>query len=597
MRWRGLKAEVWARSVQKWALLVCACSLVTAQVHAAAKYPQHPKRQAQRLDGSWRFVWLGDADWAGLRPEAITCDRIAAVPGVFDTALDNYGKRGTGVYRRTVAASPGALRLKIGGLGLCAKVWWDGTLVGEVRLPYASVDLDFDNPTAGEHTLTIAVDNRFSAGTAPLFKASYDFYGYGGIYRSLMLEALPAQRIERVQVTTLDPVAGRVRIRLSTAGVADGAASVAVGFDSQPGQPHDVTVSGGAAEWECAVPAAKPWSPDAPHLHAVCVTLGADQVIDRFGLRRIETEGRQILLNGQPIRLKGVNRHESHPEFGPVQNTHLMLDDIRLVRTLGGNFIRCVHYQHDPEFYELCDETGTLVWAESLGWGLGEKELLPLEPLLVEETRILGRIVANHPSVIIAGFLNECASDKASCLPLYQKLAGTLRETAPNTLVSYASNRLKKDVCLSVCDVVSLNYYPGWISPVSWDQPSSAQVPGYVDDLAKWFDAPENKEVFGKPLITSETGCCGVYGVRDRALAQWSEEYQADYLVTSLRASMNNPRFCGVVIWQMFDTRSFVNAGEVRGKFRGFNNAGLLDEYRRPKLAFDEVQKVFKELK
>lgn len=571
--------------------------LISGHVQAAAKFPQYPGRITQSLEGSWSFVWLGNADLAGLNPGAVTCNSIAAVPGVFDTALDNYGKRGTGVYRRTVTAPAGSLRLKIGGLGLYAKVWWDDVLIGEIRLPYASVDLDFVNQSDGVHTLTMAVDNRLSADTSPLFKPNYDFYAYGGLYRGVTLQVLSEKRIERIQITTLDLAAGRIRIRLNTVGLSDGNVSVAVSFDGRPESQQSVAIAGNVAELEALVPDAKIWSPETPHLHLVRVALGNDRVIDRFGLRTVKATGRQILLNGAPIRLKGVNRHESHPEFGPVQNTHLMLDDIRLVRTLGGNFIRCVHYQHDPEFYELCDETGMLVWAESLGWGLSEKELLPLEPLLLEETRILGRIVANHPSVIIAGFLNECASDKKSCLPLYQKLAGTLRETAPSALVSYASNRLTKDVCFSVCDVVSLNYYPGWIWPVAWDQSSSAQVPGYINDLAKWFDAAENKDVFDKPLITSETGCCGVYGVRDRALAQWSEEYQADYLVTSIKASMGNPRFCGVTIWQMFDTRSFVNVGEVRGKFRGFNNAGLLDEYRRPKLAYDEVQKAFKELK
>lgn len=151
--------------------------------------------------------------------------------------------------------------------------------------------------------------------------------------------------------------------------------------------------------------------------------------------------------------------------------------------------------------------------------------------------------------------------------------------------------------CFSVCDLLSINYYPGWIGSVAWDRSSSAQIPGYIEKIAQWFDNPANKDVYDKPLITSETGCCGVYGLRDRALAQWSEDYQADYFVASIQASMGNPRFCGVVLWQLFDTRSYVNRGEVRGKYRGYNNAGLVDEYRRPKLAYDEVQKVFKELK
>jgi beta-glucuronidase len=433
---------------------------------------------------------------------------------VFDTAYANYGKRGTGLYVRTVNASSGDLRLKIAGLGLYAKAWWDGKLIGEVKLPYSSVDLDFVNPADGPHTLAIAVDNRLSSLTAPLFKPNYDFYAYGGIYRNVSIQALPTRRIERVQVTTLDWATGRVRLRLFTACVSDGAVAVTVDFDGRVATRRNVPVTGNVAELELTVPGAKPWSPEAPNLHTVGVLLGADRVIDRFGIRSIETAGRRILLNGEPIRLKGVCRHESHPEFGPVQNTHLMIEDIGLVHSLGGNFIRCVHYQHDPEFYELCDEAGMLVWAESLGWGLGEQDLHQLEPLLVNETSILGQIVANHPSVIIAGFLNECASDKKSCLPIYRKLAETLRRAAPGKLVSYASNRIKKDVCFGVCDLISVNYYPGWISPVSWSQPSRARRSPATSTT--WLSGPVilrrrmwsiNRSSRRKAAAAGSTGC------------------------------------------------------------------------------------------
>lgn len=585
------KWELWA------GCLACLVIAAAGYVGASPQYPQYPGRATQTLDGSWRFAWLGDVDTARLDPSTIECKDLAAVPGVFDTALENFGRRGIGVYRRMVSVPVGPLRLKIGGLGLYAKVWWDQTLIGEIKLPYSSVDVDFDNPSAGEHTLTFAVDNRFSDSTAPLFKPKYDFYAHGGIYRGVALQTLPVKRIERVQVTTLDPSAGRVRIRLAFAGVVDGRTELALAFDQASPSRQAVTVAGNAAELVLTVPGGALWTPETPNLHTVTVALGDDRVVDRFGLRTIKTAGRQILLNDKPIRLKGVNRHESHPEFGPVQTTHLMLEDIRLVRSLGGNFIRCVHYQHDPEFYELCDEAGMLVWAESLGWGLSEPLVRALEPLLVEETRILGRVVANHPSVIFAGFLNEFASDKTSCLPTVQKLADTLRETAPGVLISYASSRLKNDVCFGVCDVASVNYYPGWLGPVSWTNTSSSQIKPYVDDLAAWFDDPKNKDVFNKPLLTTESGACGIYGLRDRALAQWSEDYQADYMTVAVRAVWDNPRFCGITLWQMFDTRSFVNVGEVRGKYRGFNNAGLLDEYRRPKLAYDAVQKLFRELK
>ena len=451
-------------------LSIIFCGVLLNDAEARAKYPVYPTRDVQVMDGTWSFAWLEDADLENLNPGKVVCKDITAVPGVFDTSLDNFGKRGTGVYRRKVIAPAGLTRLKIGGLGLYAKVWWDTKLLGEIKLPYASIDMDFENPSDGDHTLTIAVDNRFSDKTAPLFRPNYDFYAYGGIYRSVSIESLPSKRIEGLRVTPLDHAEGKVRVRLRTAGVPDGKLSVKTAFDAGAEKSREVAVASGVAEWECVVPNAKVWSPESPNLHTMSVALGGDKVVDRFGVRTITTKGRTILLNGKELRLKGVNRHESHPEFGPVQNTHLMMDDIKLVKLLNANFIRCVHYQHDPEFYELCDESGVLVWAESLGWGLKDKYLLASEALILEETEILGRVVANHPSVIIAGFLNECASDKKSCVPLYKALVETLRRTTPGALISYGSNKAKKDLCFGFCDIISLNYYPGWIYPYTWDK-------------------------------------------------------------------------------------------------------------------------------
>ena len=95
-------------------------------------------------------------------------------------------------------------------------------------------------------------------------------------------------------------------------------------------------------------------------------------------------------------------------------------------------------------------------------------------------------------------------------------------------------------------------------------------------------------------MILSEIGCCGIYGYRDRVKARWSEEYQADHMVESCRCVFEHPLYSGLSLWQFHDSRTFAN-GEIRCKRRGFNNAGVLDEYRRPKLAFDALKKFFHE--
>jgi beta-glucuronidase len=302
-------------------------------------------------------------------------------------------------------------------------------------------------------------------------------------------------------------------------------------------------------------------------------------------LRTIETKGQQILLNGEPIELRGFNRHEAHPELGPVQPPALMLEDAQWMQRMNCNFVRCVHYPQNEQFFDLCDELGILVWAESLGWGntagqLADETFMRLQE---EQTRIMVRNGCNHPSIIVWAFLNEAESQKEEALPLYRALTSAIREEDPSRLVSYASNRRDQDLCFDLVDIISLNIYPGWIGPVDWETHSVEMIRPFTEDLIQAFcgDSPHAD----KPLIFSEIGACALYGCHDLAHSQWTEEYQADFMTEAARVILENPRTQGLTLWQFHDTRSYGAFGQVRSKPRGYNCAGVLDEYRRPKLA------------
>lgn len=556
-------------------------------------FPHHPLRRSLVLDGTWDFAWLGDVD-IGMTDPATPCNEAAAVPGTFDTGSRRNGVRGVGLYRRVVRlpASDGTrLRLHLDGLGLRAQVWWDGQRVATCELPYSGETIDLCADGRDTHQLAIAVDNRFDAELSPLFPPFSDFYAYGGIYRSVRLEVLPALALARVCVTTLDLASALVRLEVRLEGAVPSELPLSLAFDdgaleSLTVQPHD-----GVAVLERTLPGAGAWSPEHPELHTVRVAITGDEVVERFGLRTITTNDGRILLNGQPLRLRGVNRHEAHPQFGPVQPRALILDDLHLIKDLGCNFVRAVHYPMDPAFHDLCDRLGLLVWEESLGWGLSDEVLIQPRAItqVLEQTRRMVAQGINHPAVIMWGFLNESASDKDDAVPLYRALAATVRTEDPTRLVSYASNRMDNDLCFALADVVSVNPYPGWIWPLGHGQtPSLAMIRPHVLGLADRLMAMP--AVTGKPLLVSEIGACALYGCRDRARAQWSEEFQADYMVEASRAVLDDPRWSGVTLWQFCDSRSFVGTGEIRTKPRGYNCAGLVDEFRRPKLAYDAVR-------
>jgi len=564
-----------------------------------SSYPLFPERWSQDLNGAWGFTWLGpDTDIEQIDPAAPPHDGLMAVPGVFDTCPDYFGKRGVGVYRRKLScpAAPGdSLRLKLGGLGLYARIWWDNHEIGRCDLPYSSVAYDFPAGSGTEHVLAIAVDNRFDPVRSPLFSPNFDFYAYGGIYRGVELQLLPACRLERVQVTTLDLATGKVRLRVRLGGDIPAELAFTARFDQGEAMPFRLPTNASELALELDVPDFKVWSPSSPSLHTVTVAIDGDSVVERFGLRRVETRGQEVLVNGEPTRLLGVNRHESHPEFGPVQNTHLMLDDLRLLKDLGCNFVRCVHYPQDQAFLDLCDELGMLVWQESMGWNNTEADVLAprFHASQIEQTRLMVRNSVNHPSVILWGFMNECCSDTEGGRKLYQAHAQAIKAENPAFLVTYASNKHEKDLCFEFADVMAMTMYPGWFSDITdWTTRTSAWIDAYIKRMAAFVELPEHH---GKPFVVAEIGACALYGCHDRANAQWSEEFQADYMAEACRCILGNPRYAGLALWQFFDTRSYVNVGsDVRGKPRGFNCAGLLDEYRRPKLAYDAVRDIYR---
>jgi beta-glucuronidase len=324
--------------------------------------------------------------------------------------------------------------------------------------------------------------------------------------------------------------------------------------------------------------------------------MGGDTIVERFGLRTVCAAGQQILLNGEPVRLRGVNRHESHPQFGPAVPAQVMVEDLQHIKDLGANFIRCVHYPQDQQFLDLCDQVGILVWEESLGWGNSAAELLnpTFGEMQVRQTRAMVRNSINHPAIILWGFMNECASDHMSSRPLYQAMCETIRQQDPSRLVTFASCRNEKDVCFDFVDVVAMNTYPGWIGELDWNIHAVTRIAPGLKRLAEFMSQPARRD---KPFLMSEIGACGLYGSHHLARAQWTEEFQADYMAEAARCVLGNPRFCGIALWQMIDSRSYGPYGQVRTKPNGTNLAGLIDEYRRRKLSYEAVRAVFGEFR
>jgi beta-glucuronidase len=272
-----------------------------------------------------------------------------------------------------------------------------------------------------------------------------------------------------------------------------------------------------------------------------------------------------------------------------------MIADLQLLRDLGCNFIRGSHYQQDPRFLDLCDEMGFLVFEESLGWGQQVRHFTDPEFIAAQVAQTAAMIDTgyNHPSVILRGFLNEGESHKEESGNCYRALIGLVRKKDPFRLVAYATNRGLKDRWLELIDVICFNIYPGWYAENCDDESPLGEI---VPRIRRELDGLKQRGLSDKPFIISEIGAGALYGWRDPACAYWSEEYQREYLRLACREAADNPAVAGVALWQFCDGRTYRGARAL-GRPRAFNNKGTLDEYRRPKLAYDTVKEIFNGVK
>jgi beta-glucuronidase len=558
------------------------------------RFREHDLRRVTPLDGVWDFAFLGDVDPDAVDVAALTFEDRMAVPGCFDATPAYAGQRGLVAYRtRLLLSDPVRYRLVFDGVHHWCRAFVDGEPLGEHSGGFTQFAFDVAPRSPAEVELVVLVDNRFDAARSPLHREYFDWYHYGGISRPVALHRLGDVWIEGVRIVTEDVAARRVAVTVAyAASKPGGTVPVALRCDGEvvASDTLELDAVSGQVTYRLDLDGAALWSPDAPHLHMLHVRLGDDDRRVRFGIRQVTVAEGAIRINGEPVRLLGVNRHQAHPQYGHALPDAQRVADVQRLRDLGCNFVRGSHYPQDPRFLDLCDEAGICVWNEAIGWQhtaehLTDPDFLDAQAAHIREMVAMGR---NHPAVILWGIQNESASHDPACRPAYERLLGLLRELDPTRPVTFASNHPFDDVCLDLADVISINCYPGWYGS------DIASIPAELDAIIAHLDEAGHAAV---PLIISEIGAGAIYGWRDRNAARWSEPYQARLLEAVIRhLFMSTDRTSGLAIWQYCDVRTSEAVYKILGRPRGFNNKGLVDEYRRPKLAYAVVKSLYHEL-
>lgn len=544
----------------------------------------HEIRKVRELSGSlWEFSPC-TGNLAGRKYRT-------AVPGCWESMPDFSSYRGVGVFSREIETE-GAFRLVFKGVSHTARVCLDGREIGSHYNAYTPFAVAVTDVMAGRHLLEVYADNTF--GEASALHIPNDYMSYGGISRGVLLEELTDTYIEyihAVPVMEKDGWKALVSLKVKNWSAAGKACRLYLDLAGIASEAMELTLEAGGektVDFQLSAAEAEAWEIKNPKLYTVRATLsdenGAfDDQIDRMGFREIRTEGKDILLNGKKLCIRGFCRHEDHPMFGCALPYAAIQQDLETAMDLGANAIRTAHYPNDELFLDLCDEQGILVWEENHARGLTLEHMQNPNFERQAETCIEEMITAhiNHPSVIIWGILNECASDTEYGYECYKKQYDLIKHMDFSRPRSSASCKFKTDICFGLPEIVSYNLYPEWYH----ETPASE----YVKDIYDWVQ--RESEGSGKPFLVTEIGAGAIYGFRSHTLCKWSEEYQAKALEDQITAVLEQEGCSGIFIWQLCDVR--VSDEWFASRPRTMNNKGIVDEYRRRKLAYDVVKRIY----
>lgn len=312
------------------------------------------------------------------------------------------------------------------GAMAATKVWVNGQLVADHADGYTPFEARLtDHLEEGENLITIAIDGS-EDGDIPPFGGRIDYLTYAGIYRDVWLEVRPAITIENVKVEILDPMAetitAKVKVWLSNPQGQPVAGAILLDRLDQHGDPIGDPVGfplisdEGEAELVLGNGFAR-WSPNNPVLHTYEVTYkaedGQDSMTLRLGIRKAEFRPDGFFLNEQPLKIMGLNRHQSFPHVGYALGPEAQAQDADILKyELGVNLVRTSHYPQSKAFLERCDEIGLLVFEEIPGWQHIGGEAF--KDRSVKNVEAMIRRDWNHPSIVLWGVrINESPDDNA----------------------------------------------------------------------------------------------------------------------------------------------------------------------------------------
>lgn len=559
------------------------------------------------LNGAWRFAVdpVRSGEQNGWQRPALNVRDWAEVQVPHCWTVDpRFPHAGSAWYRRSFSPPPRAVgchaRILFDGVFYRAKVWVNGEFVGAHEGGYTPFQFDVTDALrpSSENTLAIQVDNSWDTGTLPGARIGsrpqdqvYPWMEYGGIIRPAALVLTdPLYVAHQRVIATPDLKTGGAGIEITAhvTNASDQPARVRLGFAIAPvGEPQPASTwepkDGPALEAELPPRSCIPlvtrahldrrqvrlWDVDRPNLYSLRTrlwkadgTLGDEPDAVGFGIRKIEARAGQLLLNGEPIRMGGANRHADHPRFGSVDPREVIDSDMRQMKRANMSLCRISHYPVSALLLDWADRNGMLLIEEGLNWQLTEVQMdsADIRRNFQRQMREMIERDWNHPSVIGWSVGNEYPSDTPSGLRWTKDMVGWVRAIDGTRLVTFASDRagspkfaLADDEGSRYVDLICVNMYDGYREK--------------LDRIhARWPD---------KPVMVSEFASPGHLKSGDGAYEMYLRDLMGDF--------RGRPYVVGAAVWTYNDYRSrYPGTGSD-----GYRHYGVVTADRKPKATYD----------
>jgi len=588
-------------------------------INAQATFIQNIKaRNIQNLDGRWHYIvdpyetgfvgFLGKkADENGLsgffenkqqesKSELVEYDFSKSptlnVPGDWnsqDERLLFY--EGTVWYQHDfdVQIKPGKRYfLNFGAVNYEAYVSVNGKKAGTHKGGFTPFEFEVTNLLHnGNNSIVIKVNDTRKKENVPT--TNFDWWNYGGITRDVVLAEMSQNFIRdyKIQLAKNDLKTIKGYLQLDQPQVEQ----VSVNIPEAGLQMKLTTDAAGKASFTLPVKKLNYWTPEHPRLYDVSINTSTDSVHDQIGFRTIEVRGKDILLNGKPVFLRGISLHEENPM---IPGRPRSKSDLRMLlqwaKELNCNFVRLAHYPYNEYMSHLADEMGLLLWEEvPVYWTIDWENPATYEVAGQQLTELITRD-KNRASVIIWSVGNETPINDAR-EKFMEGLANHAHTMDSTRLVSAALLVFNKDSTTielndklgNSLDVVSFNEYYGWYGG------------GLPREIGKFHFQID----FNKPVIISELGAGALGGFHADADTRFSEEYQEAFYQNQIKLVSTIDNLRGMTPWILVDFRSPKRMNPTYQNY--WNRKGLITETGKKKKAFfvlkafyDEKEKQYK---